>query len=128
MDMALAAMSVIPSSRRTLSWETVERLVLDGLSSPHTRRAYEQALEEFLLWLAADPTLSLNRATVLKHRAELQLKGLSASSINVRMAAIRKLAAEASDDGLLAPDTVLCPQQCVHEANIRGCDIYLNEI
>ena len=105
MDMALPAMSLIPSSRRTLSWETVQRLVLDGLSSPHTRRAYEQALEEVLLWLAADPTLSLNSATVLKHRAELQLKGLSASSINVRMAAIRKLAAEAADDGLLAPDT-----------------------
>jgi len=29
------------------SWKTITSLLLDGLSSPHTRRAYLQALDEF---------------------------------------------------------------------------------
>jgi len=102
---AIRVIAPITPAQPIISWETVQRLVLDGLASQHTRRAYEQALEEFLLWLSADPSQSLNKAVVQKHRAELQAKGLSASSVNIRMAAIRKLAAEASDNGFLAPDT-----------------------
>jgi hypothetical protein len=37
-------------------------------------------------------------------RASLELRGLSSSSISVRLSAIRKLAREAADNGLLAPD------------------------
>jgi len=45
-----------------------------------------------------------NKATVQKYRTELELKGLSASSINVRLSAIRRLAIEAADNGLMAPE------------------------
>ena len=45
-----------------------------------------------------------SRATVQAYRAALEAAGLSASSINIRLSAIRKLAAEAADNGLLAPD------------------------
>lgn len=82
----------------------MQSLVLDGLSSPHTRRAYEQALEEFLIWLCADSSRTFTKATVQKYRGELQAKGLAPASINVRMSAIRKLAGEAADNGLLAPE------------------------
>jgi hypothetical protein len=40
---------------------------------------------------------------VAEYRTQLELGGLAASTINVRLAAIRKLAAEAADNGLLDP-------------------------
>ena len=85
-------------------WPLITSLVLDGIASPHTRRAYAQALEEFLIWFQADPGRAFNKATVQSYRTELQNKGLAPSSINVRLAAIRRLAIEAADNGLMAPD------------------------
>jgi integrase len=41
---------------------------------------------------------------VQAYRAALEAAGMAASSINVRLSAIRKLAAEAADNGLLAPE------------------------
>jgi integrase/recombinase XerD len=41
---------------------------------------------------------------VQRYRAELEGRSLSASAINVQLAAIRKLATEAADNGLLAPE------------------------
>jgi hypothetical protein len=66
-------------------WNIVTSLVLDGLSSVHTRRAYAQALEEFLIWFRDEPGRTFNKAAVQKYRAELEAKGLAASSINVRL-------------------------------------------
>ena len=44
------------------------------------------------------------KATVGAWRASLEARGLGSSSIIIRMSAIRKLAAEAADNGLLAPE------------------------
>jgi|SRR5580700_9705529 site-specific recombinase XerD len=88
--------------RNSAGWETITSLVLDGLSSPHTRRAYSQALDEFLIWFHDEPGRQFNKAAVQKYRAELETKGLAPSSINVRLSAIRRLALEAADNGLMA--------------------------
>ena len=79
-------------------------LVLDSLPSPHSRRAYGQALTDFLGWYAAGPRGPFRRTVVHQYRAVLEQKGLAPSSINVRLAAVRKLAAEAAANGLLAPE------------------------
>ncbi len=84
--------------------DAMQSLVLEGVTSPHTRRAYEQALEEFLIWLCEDGTQSFTKAAVQKYRSELHAKGLAPASINLRMCATRKLALEAADNGLLALD------------------------
>jgi site-specific recombinase XerD len=86
------------------AWAMITSLVLDGITSPHTHRAYEQALEEFLIWLQAEPGRPFSKATVQRYRRELELKGLAASSVNVRLAAIRRLALEAADNGFLPPE------------------------
>ena len=65
-------------------WKIITELVLDGISSCHTRRAYSQALEEFLIWFRDEPGRQFNKATVQKYRTELETKGLAPSSINVR--------------------------------------------
>jgi site-specific recombinase XerD len=79
------------------AWRVVCELVLDGISSIHTRRSYSQALDEFLIWYASEPGRQFNKATVQRYRAELEVKGLAASSVNVR------LSMEASDNGMLDP-------------------------
>ena len=52
-------------------------------------------------------------------RAKLETDGLAASTINVRLAAIRKLATEAADNGLLAPELAAGIQR-VHGAKGLG--------
>jgi len=85
-------------------WSVVTALVLDGIASPHTRRAYAQALEEFLIWFRSEPGREFNKAAVQKYRAELEAKSLAPSSINVRLSAIRRLALEAGDNGRMPPE------------------------
>src|SRR5215831_14586265 len=80
------------SHRNQDAWRIIAALVLDGVASPHTRRAYSQALEEFLIWFQDQPRRFFNKATVQRYRSELETKGLAASSINVRLSAIRRLA------------------------------------
>ena len=82
----------------------VKSLVLDSVRSPHTRRSYDRALSEFLAWCVATGADGFTKATVQSYRSELEARGLSASAVNVQLAAVRKLAAEAADNGLLAPE------------------------
>src|ERR1044072_2138986 len=91
-------LSAAASHRPHDGWRLVTSLVLDGISSRHTRRAYSQALDEFLVWFRDDPGRTFNKATVQRYRTELEMKGLASSSINVRLSAIRRLALEAADN------------------------------
>lgn len=92
-------------SRLTPAETQAIRVVLDGLPSEHSRRAYERALTDFFLWHRGIGRSQLNKATVQRHAAELREAGMAPSSINQRLSAIRKLAAEAADNGALAPQT-----------------------
>src|SRR5215213_6412352 len=86
----------------TFPFEPVIKLVLDAVRSPNSRRAYTRALLDFMCWYGEGHSRVFNKATVNEYRAELDRRRLSASSINLRLSAIRKLAAEAADNGLLA--------------------------
>jgi site-specific recombinase XerD len=85
-------------------WDRLKQLVLDSVSSPITKRVYNMALDEFLAWFSEAPRPGFTKATVSAWRASLEARGLGSSSIIIRMSAIRKLAAEAADNGLLAPE------------------------
>ncbi len=84
-------------------WQRLKALVLDSVSSPITRRVYNLSLEEFIRWYKQEPRPGFNKATVSAWRVSLEARGLGSSSIIIRMSAIRKLAGEAADNGLLAP-------------------------
>ena len=62
------------------------------------------ALDEFFDWYRLEPRPGFAKATVNAWRVTLDERGLGSSSIIVRMSAIRKLAVEATDNGLLAPE------------------------
>jgi site-specific recombinase XerD len=86
------------------TWQRIKSLVLDSVTSPHSKRAYEQALDAFETWCEAGGVTGFTKATVQAWRAALETAGLAASSINVRLSAVKKLAAEAADNNLVAPE------------------------
>jgi len=83
-------------------WQRLKALVLDSVSSPITRRVYNMALDEFIDWFRLTPRPGFTKATVSAWRVSLEARGLGSSSIIIRMSAIRKLAVEAADNGLIA--------------------------
>jgi site-specific recombinase XerD len=89
---------------KTAEWRRMKALVLDSVSSPITKRVYNMALDEFFSWYAQEPRPGFTKATVSAWRVSLEQRRLGSSSIIIRMSAIRKLAVEASDNGLLAPE------------------------
>ncbi len=80
--------------------------VLNSLGSLESKRAYEHAMNEFIAWYCSEPRLALNRVVVLRYRLYLEALPLAPATINVRLAAIRRLAYEAADNGLLSPELV----------------------
>jgi hypothetical protein len=78
--------------------------VLNSLASPSPQVSYGHAIKEFIGWYCSEPRLAFNRTVALRYRFFLEQKKLAPATINVRLAAIRKLAYEASDTGLLSPD------------------------
>src|SRR5215813_1053288 len=94
---------LIPASQQN-QWLRLKALVLDSVSSPITRRVYNLGLDEFFEWYGSEPRPGFTKATVSAWRVALEARGLGAVSINVRITAVRKLAVEAADNGLLAPE------------------------
>jgi len=78
--------------------------VLGSLRSPESQRGYCHAIEEFIEWYCSEPRLSFNRTVVLRYRIHLESRNLASGTINVRLAAVRRLAYEAADAGLLSPE------------------------
>src|SRR5712672_1742579 len=86
-------------------WRRLKSLVLDSVSSPITRRVYNLGLDEFIAWYTQEyRPAGFTKATVTAWRVSLEARKLGAISINVRITAVRKLAVEAADNGLLAPE------------------------
>lgn len=83
------------------SLQPIIDLVINGLDSEHSKRAYSRALNDFLAWHTETSQQGLSKSVVMAHRQALIDRGLSASTVNQHMSAIRKLAQEASDNGLL---------------------------
>src|SRR5580692_9596077 len=78
--------------------------VLRSLASPDSRRGYQHAIDEFVSWYCSEARLAFNKTVVLRYRFYLEERGLAPGTINVRMAAVRRLAYEAADSGLLSPE------------------------
>src|SRR3984957_6273367 len=79
-------------------------VVISTLPSPDSQRSYRFAIDDFVAWYCSEPRLALNKTVVLRYRLQLEARQLAASTINVRLAAVRRLAFEAADSGLLSPE------------------------
>src|SRR3954469_21179231 len=78
--------------------------VLNSLPAQTSQISYGHAIDEFIAWYCSEPRLAFNRTVVLRYRFFLEQKQLAPSTINVRLAAVRRLAYEAADAGLLSPE------------------------
>jgi site-specific recombinase XerD len=78
--------------------------VLNSLSSVDAQRGYRHAIDEFIEWYCSEPRLSFSKTVVLRYRIHLESRHLAPGTINLRLGAVRRLAYEASDCGLLSPD------------------------
>ena len=96
--------TLIVTSAAQPVWERLRKLVVDSVPSVHSRRAYAHALDHFFLWYQDADRGPFSKALVQEYRRCLEAQGLAASTVNVRLAAVRKLAAEAADNGLIAPE------------------------
>jgi site-specific recombinase XerD len=78
--------------------------MLNSPTSPSSQRSYDHAMREFLDWYCSEPRLAFTQTVVTRYRISLEQRQYAPSTINLRLAAVRRLAYEASDCGLLSPD------------------------
>ena len=82
------------------------QLVLDSVTSPHSKRAYRTGLEQFFVWWAATALAEpFGRPLVQRYRSYLEEQRKAPATINRALAPIRKLSEEASFAGLLPAAT-----------------------
>jgi hypothetical protein len=84
--------------------EQSKSAVLNSLTSPSSQRSYDHAIREFIDRYCSEPRLAFNKTVVTRYRISLEQRHYAPSTINLRLAAVRRLAYEASDCGLLSPD------------------------
>ena len=78
--------------------------VINSLPSKESQRGYRHAIDEFIGWYCSEPRLSFNKTVVTRYRMHLESRQLAPGTINGRLAAVRRLAYEAADSGLLSPE------------------------
>ena len=112
--------SVVPVRvSRTEEFQAIVSLVTDALRSEHSKRAYAHAIKEFVGWMRADDSLLFSKGIVQAYVTRLQRQGLAPSSVNLRLSAIRKLAREGADNGLVAQDIAAAIER-IHGVRVAG--------
>ena len=86
--------------------EQSKNAVLNSLAAASSQDSYRHAIDEFIGWYYSEPRLAFNRTVILRYRVFLEQPHLASSTI-VRLAAVRRLAFEAADIGLLSPICLL---------------------
>src|SRR5260370_1760832 len=90
---------VVPSPQVTLD-DVAERLI-GTLGNSVTRAMYGKAIRDFISWCRDHSAYDLTRSLLETYRTHLSDSKYSASTVNQRLSAIRKLVLNSGDDGLL---------------------------
>jgi hypothetical protein len=89
---------------RLADFEKSKNAALHSPGAVSSQELYGHAIDEFIGRYCSEPRLAFNRTVVLRYRFFVEQKSFVPSTINVRLAAVRHLAYEAFDTGLLSPD------------------------
>jgi hypothetical protein len=95
--------------------------VLGSLRSPESQRGYRHSIDEFIGWYCSEPRLSFNKTVVTRYRIHLESRRLAPGTVNVRLAAVRRLAYEAADSGLLSPELAAGIQRVKGAKKLVAC-------
>jgi site-specific recombinase XerD len=83
--------------------DELRRAVLNGMASDNSKRNYGLALDELSLF-CSERKQPVSRNLILAFRAGLLERNLSASTINVKLSAVRKLITEAKRAGVIGAE------------------------
>lgn len=100
--------------------EQPKSAVLNSLTSQSSQRSYDHAIRKFIDWYCSEPRLAFNKTVVTRYRISLEQAHYASSTINLRLAAIRRLAYEAADCGLLSPDLAAAPPLLLRPRNAQA--------
>jgi hypothetical protein len=78
--------------------------VVATLTSVGSQREYCRSINEFVARYCSEPRISFSKTVVTRLRIYLEERHLAPATINLRLAAARRLGYEAADAGLLSPD------------------------
>jgi hypothetical protein len=90
------------------TFQPIIEMVVGSVNSPHSKRMYRKAMDDFFAWMKAtryDPNSKefepVTKKLVQEYKDHLQKSRLAPATINLRLSAVRRLAAEAADNGYL---------------------------
>jgi site-specific recombinase XerD len=113
----LSGVQNLASNKQSL--DILVRVVINSLPSPLSKRVYKMAIDDFLQYWQELEYPNLDKLFLQTYIAYLQDEGIGESSINLRLAALRKLTREASELQIW-PDTVTAAFASVKNIPQRG--------
>jgi integrase len=102
-SLALIPSAVESQLNRNAAFQELRDMVLNSVASEHSKRNYAKALDEVYA-LCEERKQPLSRALLMEYRAAMLEKQLSASTVNVRLSAVRKLVGEAQRNGIIGAE------------------------
>jgi ferritin len=75
-----------------LDLEQSKSAVLNSLTSASSQRSYDHPIREFIEWYCSEPRLAFNKMVVTRYRIALEQKHYAPATINLKLAAVRRLA------------------------------------
>ena len=106
-------------SSNNQSLDVCVRVVLNSLPSPRSKRVYNMAIRHFIDYLEDQEGSNLDKLFLQTYIAYMQDEGIGEGSINLRLAAIRKLSREA-EELKVWPETVTAAFTSVKNIPQRG--------
>jgi site-specific recombinase XerD len=106
-------------SSNTKSTDILVRVVLNSLPSSESKRVYKMAIRDFLQYWQTNNRPIMDKLFLQTYITFMQDQGVGEASINLRLAAIRKLTREASELQIW-PDTVAAAFSSVKNIPQRG--------
>jgi site-specific recombinase XerD len=107
------------NTSNNVSLDVLVRVVINSLPSPRSKRVYRMAIDHFLRYLQVQENPMLDKLFLQTYIAACADEGIGQGSINLRLAAIRKLSREAEELGIW-PATVASAFALVKNIPQRG--------
>jgi len=117
MQNAFETNPIFSSNNRSL--DVLVRVVINSLPSPHSKRVYNLAIKHFMQYLQSQEEPILDKLFLQTYISTMQDEGIGEASINLRLAAVRKLSREA-DELKIWPETVMAAFASVKNIPHRG--------
>jgi integrase len=117
--------------------EQAKSAVLASLTSASGQRTYDHAIREFVAWYCSEARLAFNRTVVLRYRIHLEQQHYAPATINLRLAAVRRIGVRlgnwlTADQGrrLLGSDATTLRERRDHAmvAMLIGCGLRRGEL